>query len=235
MASCVRPEQGRLGAVHREFEPRLMAAHQLDIDGGEQPAIEQRAMLLALRQIDAVALAQRIEAARRAGMPPPRQRQRVDHAVPAQQRPRQPVELGIEEAEIEGGVVHHQHGAFDEGQHVVGQLAEARLVAQELGGQAVHLEGLIGHLALGVEVAVPHPARRDAVEELDAADLDDSVAVERVEPGGLGVEHDLAQVCCLASGRRNRSITRPSFVLSDSISLSISSCMSWRLKPLSTT
>ncbi len=99
-------------------------------------------MLLALGKIDAVALAERIEAARRARMPPPRQRQRVDHAVPAQQRPRQPVELGVEEGEIEGGVVHHQHGALDEAEHVVGELDEARLVAQELDGQAVHLEGL---------------------------------------------------------------------------------------------
>ena len=151
-------------------------------------------MLLALGQIDAVALAERIEAARRARMPPPRQRQRIDHAVPAERRPRQPVELGIEEAEIEGRVVHHQHRAFDEGQHVVGKLGEARLVAQELGGQPVHLEGLVGHLALGVHVAMPHPARRDAVDQLDAADLDDAVAVERVEPRGLGIEHDLAQM-----------------------------------------
>ena len=90
--------------------------------------------------------------------------------------------------------MHHQHAAFDEGEHVVGQLGEARLVAQELGGQAVHLERLVWHLALGIQMAVPHPAGRDAVEQLDAADLDDAVAVERVEPGRLGVEHDLAQI-----------------------------------------
>ena len=60
-----------------------MPAHELDIDAGQQPAIEQRAMLLALGQIDAVALAERIETARRARMPAPRQRQRIDHAVPS--------------------------------------------------------------------------------------------------------------------------------------------------------
>ena len=88
----IRPQQGRLTAIHGEFEPRLMAAHQLHIDGGEQPAIEQRAVLLALGKIDAVALAERVEAARRARMPAPRQRQRIDDAVPAERRPRQPVE-----------------------------------------------------------------------------------------------------------------------------------------------
>ena len=119
-----------------------MPAYELDIDAGEQAAIEQRTMLLALRQIDAVALAERIEAAGRAGMAATRERQRIDHAVPAERRPRQAVELGVEKAEIEGGVVHNQHGAFDEGEHVVGKLGEARLVAQELGGQPVHLERL---------------------------------------------------------------------------------------------
>ena len=133
-------------------------------------------------------------------MPPPRQRQRVDHAVPAQQRPGQPIELGIEEGEIEGGVVHHQHGALEEGEHVVGQLGKTRLVAQELGGQAVHFEGLVGDVALGVQMAVPDASRGDAVDQLDAADLDDPVAVERVEPGGLGVEDDLAQASLASPG-----------------------------------
>ncbi len=104
-----------------------------------------------------------------------------------------PVELGIEEAEIEGRVVHHQHGAVDEGEHLVGKLGEARLVAQELGREAMHLEGGKGHVALGVHVAMPDPPRGDAIDELDAADLDDAMAVERIEPCRLGIEHDLAQ------------------------------------------
>ena len=77
-------------------------------------------------------------------VPPPRQRQRVDHAVPAQQRPRQPLQLGIEEGEIEGCVVHHQHGAFDEPEQVVGALVEARLGREELDAEAVYLIGRCG-------------------------------------------------------------------------------------------
>ena len=83
-------------------------------------------------------------------MPPPRQRQRIHHPVPFEQRPRDPFQLGIEEAEIERRVVHHQHRALDEGEHIVGELGKARLVEQELGGKAMHLEGLVGHIALGV-------------------------------------------------------------------------------------
>ena len=42
------------------------------------------------------------------------------------------------------------------------------------------------------EVAVEGASRRDVVEEFDAADLDEAVAVACVEAGRLGVEHDLA-------------------------------------------
>jgi hypothetical protein len=48
------------------------------------------------------------------------------------------------------------------------------------------------HVALGVHMRVPDAPRRNAVEELDAADLDDAVALEGVEPRGLGIEHDRA-------------------------------------------
>jgi hypothetical protein len=191
--SGVCPQHDRLPAIDREFEPRLMAADELDIDGGEKPAIQQRAVLVALRQIDAVALAQGIETARGAGMPPSRKCERVDNAVPTQEWPGGAIELGIEKAEIEGRVVHHEPGAIEEGEHIVGKLGKARLVAQEFRGEAMHVEGLIGHVAFGVQMTVPHPPRRDAVDQLDTADLDDPVAVERVEPRGLGVEDDFAQ------------------------------------------
>src|SRR6185437_2206438 len=65
--------------------------------------------------------------------------------------------------------------------------------------------GRVGHLALGVHVAMPHAARRDAIDQLDAADLDHAVAVERVEPRRLRIEHDLAQ------SWSSLTLTTPSF------------------------
>jgi hypothetical protein len=41
-------------------------------------------------------------------------------------------------------------------------------------------------------MAMPRAPAGDAVDKLDAADLDDAVAVERVKPRRLGIEHDLA-------------------------------------------
>jgi hypothetical protein len=41
-------------------------------------------------------------------------------------------------------------------------------------------------------MAVPRAPGGDAVDELDATDLYDAVAVKRVEPRRLGIQHDLA-------------------------------------------
>ena len=64
-----RPKQHGLRAINGKLEPRLVSDHKLGVDASEQPAIEQRAVLLALRQVDAVAAAERVEAAWRARMP----------------------------------------------------------------------------------------------------------------------------------------------------------------------
>ena len=79
----------------------------------------------------------------------------------------------------------------EEGGELGGHRGEDRLVGEEGGGQAVDPHRLVGHLALRVDVGVEGAAGRHVVDELDRAELDDAVAAVRVEPGGLGVEHDL--------------------------------------------
>jgi hypothetical protein len=71
---------------------------------------------------------------------------------------------------------------------------EKRLVLQERGRKPVHVLGLFGHVALGVYVAVILAPRGDAVQKLDAADLDQPVAAFGIEAGGFGIEDDLAHV-----------------------------------------
>src|ERR1051325_7296916 len=48
------------------------------------------------------------------------------------------------------------------------------------------------YLALGVEVPVEGRAGRNAVEQLDAADLDQAMPLCGVKAGGFGVEDDFA-------------------------------------------
>jgi hypothetical protein len=56
----------------------------------------------------------------------------------------------------------------------------------------MYLEGRVWNIALGIHVAMPSAPGGNAVDELDAADLDDAVSVKRVESRRLGIEHDLA-------------------------------------------
>ena len=82
--------------------------------------------------------------------------------------------------------------AGDELQERVGDVRKERLVLQKRRRQPMHRLDLGRHVALGIDVAVVLAPRGDAVQELDAADLDQAVAALGVEPGGLSVEDDLA-------------------------------------------
>ena len=79
----------------------------------------------------------------------------------------------------------------DELEEPVHDLGEHGLLGQKLLGQAVDRAGVLGHVALGIEVAVKMIAGRDVVQQLDAADLDHPMTVVRVQTRGLGIEHDL--------------------------------------------
>src|SRR5690606_5171892 len=102
------------------------------------------------------------------------------------------LELVLEEAHVEGGVVDHQLGAVDEGQELVGDLAELRLVGQEFQGQPGDLLRPGLELAVGIEVAVEGASGGPALDQLDAADLHHAVALAPFQACGFGVEDDVA-------------------------------------------
>ena len=170
---------GRRLRLLAEDERRLAAADQLDIDLGEKLGIEQGAVQRAARGVDLVARQQRVERGGAAGMLAAGEHQRVDHPLVGDRRAAEAVELGIDEAHVEAGVVGDQIAFFEEGDEFLGDLGEARLVLEEGVVEAVHAGGLDRHRPLRVEIGVEVPARRDVVDELDGADLDDAVAVER--------------------------------------------------------
>ena len=120
------PARGSLDDL--QAERRLLAADQLDIDFGQQLGIEQRAVLGAVAVVDAVAPAERVERIRPHRMLAAGQRQRVDDAVRIDRRVAEPRELGIDEGDVEAGIVGDQLGAVDEGQELLGDLVEGRLV-----------------------------------------------------------------------------------------------------------
>ncbi len=56
----------------------------------------------------------------------------------------------------------------------------------------MHLEGLFRHVAFRIDVALVGDAGLQVVDQLDRADLDDTVPRFRVESRGFRIEHDLA-------------------------------------------
>ena len=56
----------------------------------------------------------------------------------------------------------------------------------------MHVKCFRRHVAFGIDVAVEGLSRRHAVEDLDAADLDQPVAAQRIEARGFGIENDFA-------------------------------------------
>ncbi len=52
--------------------------------------------------------------------------------------------------------------------------------------------GASRHIAFRIEIGVVTCPGGDEIDHLDAADLDHAVARLGVEPGGFGIEHDLA-------------------------------------------
>jgi hypothetical protein len=111
------------------------------------------------------------------------------------------LELVVQEAEVEAGVVRDQRAVADEFEQVLGALTEPRLVRQEDVGQPVDGLGLARHRPLGIEIGVEVAAGLHSVEHLDAADLDHSVAAGRIEPRGLGVEDDFPHRILIAPRR----------------------------------
>src|SRR6202012_503476 len=83
-----------------EQQARLPSAEQFGIDFGEDLGIEERPMLGPAREIDAIALAKRIEAVRRTRMPAARQGQSIDDALEADRWETEGGEFGIDEAHV---------------------------------------------------------------------------------------------------------------------------------------
>ena len=177
-----------------EVEIGLLAADQLDIDLGQDLGVEQRAVLGAPGVVDAVAGAERIEAVRRARMLAPRQRQGVDgtrsstsagwpvRANSALRKPISKAALWITSRRV-----------ADEAANSSATAAKTGLSARNALLRPCTPKAPCRHRAFGIEVGVVEIARRDVVEEFDAADLDDPVARGGVGAGGFGVENDLAQ------------------------------------------
>src|ERR1700756_4891446 len=86
------------------------------------------------------------------------------------------LQLGINEADVEGGIVNHQRRIADKSDELLNRLGKQRLGREKFTGETGHGKGLRRHIALGIEIAMEGLARRHAVEDLDTADLHEAIA-----------------------------------------------------------
>src|SRR6266704_2728539 len=121
-----------------------------------------------------------------------RQQERIDQPVARDRRPLDAVKLGVDEADIERGVVDHQRRVGDEFQELLDHMSEQRLAGEELAGKTMHRECFRRHVTLWIEMPVEGLARRHAIDDLDTADFNQPVAPQRVEARGFGIENDFA-------------------------------------------
>jgi preprotein translocase subunit SecB len=180
-----------------EPQLRLAGADQLDIDLGQQLCVEQGAVFGAPRAIDAEAGAEVVEPVRPRRITAPRQQQGIDQPHAPDQRLAAALQLRIEEAEVEAGVMRHQHGIAEEFDEFLDRIGKARLVFEEFGREPVDGKGFRRNVPFRVEIAMEAAAGGKTVEQLDAADLDDPMALIGVETCGFGIENDLAHASAM--------------------------------------
>ncbi len=95
-----------------------------------------------------VATAERIERIRPHRVLAAGKSQSVDNPVAADRRQAEPLELRIDEADVEGGVVGDPTGIAEEIDDFLGDIGEGRLVLQELVGDTVDGQRFRVNLAL---------------------------------------------------------------------------------------
>lgn len=178
------------GCLGDQAQADLPAAGQLHIDLRKKLGVEECSVLHAMTTVDSEPHAQGVEAVFGAWMPGPGEHQRIDHAVHADGRSAAALELVVEEAEIETGIMRYQRRILDEVEELLGFLRKARLIRQEQVGKPVYFLRLERHVAFGIEIGVEMPASLDAIKNFDAADLNHPVAACRIQARGLSVEND---------------------------------------------
>ena len=168
-------------ALAVEAERGLAFAQQFDVDAGEQQGIQQRTMLGALREIDAVALAERIQTIWAGRVTAPRQHQRIDDAIGSERRSRCTLQLGVDEPRSKVALWATSGASSMKLEELLGHIPEERLVLQEVDCKAVNGHSVWMDVALRVEVAMEFTPGGNAVDDLDTAKLDQAITAGGIE------------------------------------------------------
>ena len=102
----------------------------------------------------------------------------------------EPRQFRIHKAHIKIGIMDDELRIADEGQKIVDDLGEDRLVLKDRGGVAVDARRVLRHVALGIDENVEDIAGQALVHNLDRANFQHPMSVGRIEACRFRVEHD---------------------------------------------
>ena len=145
-----------------EGQRALPPAGQFAIDLDQNLGVEQRAVLHPLRPVDAIAVAQGVEAVGRAGMLAPRQRERVDHAL-ARRSARRPsaASSALRKRMSNSALWMTSRSSPMKARNSSTTAANTGLSASKVGRVAVDARGVLRHVALGIDEDMEmRPGRR---------------------------------------------------------------------------
>ena len=94
---------------------------------------------------------------------------------------------GITEADIEIRVMNDEFRAADKFQKFVDDFGKPRRYLEILTTDAMHALCALVDLAIGIQKAMKIPTRESPINELEAADFDNTVPMTRGEPCGFGI------------------------------------------------
>ena len=181
-------------AIFTQLERALPTRHG-EVNIGQDARIDQRTVQVALGVVDAVALAERIEAVALPGVEFSGERQGVEHGAAGLERCGlgiETLELGVQKSEIEGRVMNDKLGALNELQQLLDHLSELGLTLELGERKAVDRRGALVDLALRVLIFMKLPPREATPHEFETADFDDAMPLADFEARSFGVENDLA-------------------------------------------
>jgi hypothetical protein len=144
-------------------------------------------VLLAAGVVDAIAFAEGIEAVGGERMFLARKRKRIEDAVSREWQAAEPGQLGIQECDVEAGIVHDELGVAQKFKQTICDFREYRFRTQKVVAQAVHGEGIGGHGAFGIDILMIVPTGRHVMHQFDGADFHDPVPGCGIESSGFRV------------------------------------------------
>ena len=119
-------------------------------------------------------------------------------------------ELMLQETHVEARVVNHEFSSVQILQQIIDDLGEPRCDLQIFTADAVNALGPLVDITIRVQKAMKFAPRQSAVNEFDATDFDNAVALGRREAGGFRVEDDLSHInYCSVHRRRDSQAHRP--------------------------